>query len=40
MSVNAVREAGGDRLAKVKLTATSESDPSKTMTATCPVIGI
>ncbi|MFC5822235.1 M6 family metalloprotease domain-containing protein [Nonomuraea insulae] len=40
VSVNAVRAAGGDRLARVKLTATSESDPSKTMTATCPVIGL
>ncbi|MGW3343508.1 M6 family metalloprotease domain-containing protein [Nonomuraea rubra] len=40
VSVNAVRESGGDRLARVKLTATSESDPSKTMTATCHVIGM
>ncbi|MEV4174181.1 M6 family metalloprotease domain-containing protein [Nonomuraea sp. NPDC049709] len=40
VSVNAVREAGGDRLARVKLTATSESDPTKTMTATCHVIGL
>ncbi|MEV0158547.1 M6 family metalloprotease-like protein [Nonomuraea fuscirosea] len=40
VSVNAVRASGGDRLARVKLTATSESDPSKTMTATCHVIGI
>ncbi|SPL91401.1 predicted protein [[Actinomadura] parvosata subsp. kistnae] len=40
VTVNAVRGAGGDRLAKVKLTATSESDPTKTTTATCHVIGI
>lgn len=40
VSVNAVRAAGGDRLARVKLTATSESDPSKTVTATCHVIGL
>ncbi|WP_237108700.1 M6 family metalloprotease domain-containing protein [Nonomuraea sp. MG754425] len=38
--VDAVREAGGDRLARVKLTATSESDPAKTVTATCQVIGL
>jgi hypothetical protein len=38
--VNAVRGAGGDRLARVKLTATSESDPAKTMTATCHVAGL
>ena len=40
VAVNAVRASGGDRLAKVKLTATSESDPTKTVTATCPVIGL
>ncbi|MGN9841743.1 M6 family metalloprotease domain-containing protein [Nonomuraea sp. H19] len=40
VTVNAVRASGGDRLAKVKLTATSESDPAKTMTATCHVIGL
>ncbi|SEG39144.1 M6 family metalloprotease domain-containing protein [Nonomuraea solani] len=40
VSVNAVRGAGADRLARVKLTATSESDPSKTVTATCHVIGL
>ncbi|WP_240197256.1 M6 family metalloprotease domain-containing protein [Nonomuraea lactucae] len=39
VTVNAVRGAGGDRLAKVKLTATSESDPAKTATATCHVVG-
>ncbi|WP_246075021.1 M6 family metalloprotease domain-containing protein [Nonomuraea terrae] len=37
--VNAVRGDGGDRKAKVTLTATSESDPGKTMTATCNVNG-
>ncbi|MEV0631132.1 M6 family metalloprotease domain-containing protein [Nonomuraea wenchangensis] len=40
VTVNAVRDAGGDRLAQVKLTATSESDPTKKMTATCQVIGL
>ncbi|MEU7744521.1 M6 family metalloprotease domain-containing protein [Nonomuraea sp. NPDC049158] len=40
VTVNAVRASGGDRTAKVKLTATSESDPAKTVTATCPVIGL
>ncbi|MEU4226117.1 M6 family metalloprotease domain-containing protein [Nonomuraea sp. NPDC026600] len=40
VAVNAVRASGGDRLAKVTLTATSESDPTKTVTATCPVIGL
>ncbi|MFG1699113.1 M6 family metalloprotease domain-containing protein [Nonomuraea sp. NPDC049309] len=38
VSVDAVRD-GGAHVAKVKLTATSESDPAKTMTATCTVIG-
>ncbi|MFI9554478.1 M6 family metalloprotease domain-containing protein [Nonomuraea endophytica] len=40
VTVNAVRGDGGSRLAKVKLTATSESDPAKTVTATCQVIGL
>ncbi len=40
VTVNAIRAAGGDRLAKVKLTATSESDPTRTATATCQVIGL
>ncbi|NRQ35323.1 M6 family metalloprotease domain-containing protein [Nonomuraea sp. NN258] len=40
VAVNAVRDSGGSRLARVKLTATSESDPSKKMTATCHVIGL
>ncbi|WP_328814793.1 M6 family metalloprotease domain-containing protein [Nonomuraea cypriaca] len=40
VTVNAVRGSGGDRLARVKLTATSESDPARTMTATCHVIGL
>ncbi|MEU6710117.1 M6 family metalloprotease domain-containing protein [Nonomuraea sp. NPDC046802] len=40
VSVNAVRQPGADPLAKVKLTATSESDPGKTVTATCHVIAI
>jgi M6 family metalloprotease-like protein len=40
VTVNAVRAAGGDRLARVKLTATSESDPATTMTATCHVAGL
>ncbi|WP_246063611.1 M6 family metalloprotease domain-containing protein [Nonomuraea longispora] len=40
VTVNAVRDSGGARLARVKLTATSESDPGKTMTATCHVIGL
>lgn len=40
VTVNAVRGDGGSRLAKVKLTATSESDPAKTMTATCHVVGL
>ncbi|MET7328037.1 M6 family metalloprotease domain-containing protein [Nonomuraea sp. NPDC005650] len=38
VTVNAVRGSGGDRLARVKLTATSESDPTRTATATCHVI--
>ncbi|MEV5328231.1 M6 family metalloprotease domain-containing protein [Nonomuraea sp. NPDC052634] len=38
VSVDAVRD-GGAHVAKVKLTATSESDPAKKMTATCTVIG-
>ncbi|HEX4814824.1 MAG TPA: M6 family metalloprotease domain-containing protein [Nonomuraea sp.] len=40
VTVNAVRESGGGRLALVTLTATSESDPARTMTATCHVIGL
>ncbi|MEV0583634.1 M6 family metalloprotease domain-containing protein [Nonomuraea sp. NPDC050310] len=40
VTVNAVRADGGSRLAKVTLTATSESDPTKTMTATCTAIGL
>ncbi|MFD2350270.1 hypothetical protein ACFSTC_14420 [Nonomuraea ferruginea] len=40
MTVNAVRGSGGDRLARVKLTATSESDPAKSATATCLVVGV
>ncbi|MEU8244974.1 M6 family metalloprotease domain-containing protein [Nonomuraea sp. NPDC048916] len=39
VTVNAVRDAGGAPLGKVELTATSESDPSKTVQATCHVIG-
>ncbi|MEV4217991.1 M6 family metalloprotease domain-containing protein [Nonomuraea sp. NPDC049725] len=40
VTVNALRGDGGSRLARVKLTATSESDPAKSMTATCHVIGL
>ncbi|MFI6786876.1 M6 family metalloprotease domain-containing protein [Nonomuraea sp. NPDC050383] len=40
VTVNAVRASGGDRLATVTLTATSESDPARTATATCHVIGL
>lgn len=40
VTVNAARGSGGDRLARVKLTATSESDPAKSATATCLVVGI
>ncbi|WP_327090829.1 M6 family metalloprotease domain-containing protein [Nonomuraea sp. NBC_01738] len=40
VTVNALRADGGSRLAKVKLTATSESDPAKTMTTTCHVVGL
>jgi M6 family metalloprotease-like protein len=40
VTVDAVRASGGARLGDVKLTATSESDPSKTMTASCPVVGL
>ncbi|MFD1933757.1 M6 family metalloprotease domain-containing protein [Nonomuraea mangrovi] len=40
VTVNALRAEGGSRLAKVTLTATSESDPSKTVTATCQVVGL
>ncbi len=38
--VYAQRAKGGDHLAKLKLTATSESDPSKKATATCQLVGI
>jgi M6 family metalloprotease-like protein len=37
--VYAKQDDGGQRLAKVTLTATSESDPAKTSTATCYVVG-
>lgn len=40
VKVNALRADGGSRLGKVKLTATSESDPTKTMTATCLAVGV
>ncbi|MFF0578580.1 M6 family metalloprotease domain-containing protein [Streptosporangium saharense] len=40
VAVNAQRASGGTRLAKVTLTATSESDPSKTSRATCHVVGL
>ncbi|GAA2802027.1 M6 family metalloprotease domain-containing protein [Nonomuraea dietziae] len=40
VTVNALRADGGSRLAKVKLTATSESDPAKSVTATCHVAGL
>ncbi|MET9336422.1 M6 family metalloprotease domain-containing protein [Nonomuraea sp. NPDC003804] len=40
VTVNAVRAEGGSHLAKVTLTATSESDPSKTVSATCHVVGL
>ncbi|MFI6455453.1 M6 family metalloprotease domain-containing protein [Streptosporangium amethystogenes] len=39
VAVNALRAAGGSHLAKVTLTATSESDPAKTAKATCQVLG-
>ena len=39
VTVNAQRGAGGGHLAKVTLTATSESDPSKKAKATCLVLG-
>ncbi|WP_329084092.1 MULTISPECIES: M6 family metalloprotease domain-containing protein [unclassified Streptosporangium] len=39
VTVNARRGAGGSHLAKVTLTATSESDPSKKAKATCLVLG-
>ncbi|GAA3827322.1 M6 family metalloprotease domain-containing protein [Sphaerisporangium flaviroseum] len=38
--VYAQRAKGGDRLAKLKLTATSESDPTKKSTATCQMVGL
>ncbi|MFF5207057.1 M6 family metalloprotease domain-containing protein [Streptosporangium sp. NPDC000396] len=40
VAVNAQQAPGGSRLAKVTLTATSESDPSRTAQATCHVIGL
>ncbi|MFJ2033377.1 M6 family metalloprotease domain-containing protein [Streptosporangium sp. NPDC087985] len=40
VDVKAQRASGGSRLATVTLTATSESDPSKTAKATCHVIGL
>ncbi|GAA3067174.1 M6 family metalloprotease domain-containing protein [Streptosporangium carneum] len=40
VAVNARRASGGARLAKVTLTATSESDPSRTAKATCHVVGL
>lgn len=39
VQVYAKRASGADRFAKVKLTATSESDPTKTATTTCAVVG-
>ena len=38
--VYAQRGKGGDRLARLRLTATSESDPTKKSTATCQLIGL
>ncbi|MDH2429049.1 M6 family metalloprotease domain-containing protein [Sphaerisporangium sp. TRM90804] len=38
--VYAQRAPGGDRLARLNLTATSESDPTKKSTATCQMIGL
>ncbi|MBB2748474.1 UNVERIFIED_ORG: M6 family metalloprotease-like protein [Microbispora rosea subsp. rosea] len=40
VTVHAQRADGGSRLATVTLTATSESDPTKTATAECHVIGL
>ncbi|MFC0860727.1 M6 family metalloprotease domain-containing protein [Sphaerimonospora cavernae] len=40
VTVHAKRGDGGSRLAGVKLTATSESDPAKTTTVTCIVVGL
>ncbi|WP_229810994.1 M6 family metalloprotease domain-containing protein [Streptosporangium pseudovulgare] len=40
VTVNAVRADGGSRLATVTLKATSESDPTRTATATCHVVGL
>ncbi|WP_030454106.1 M6 family metalloprotease domain-containing protein [Herbidospora cretacea] len=37
--VHAIRAKGGSLLATIKLTATSESDPTKTATATCLAVG-
>ncbi|MGW4640461.1 M6 family metalloprotease domain-containing protein [Sphaerisporangium sp. NPDC004334] len=38
--VYAQRAKGGDHLGRLKLTATSESDPAKTSTATCRLVGV
>ncbi|WP_214105674.1 M6 family metalloprotease domain-containing protein [Acrocarpospora catenulata] len=38
--VHALRDQGGTRTAKIKLTATSVSDPTKTDTATCVAVGL
>ncbi|GAA2884428.1 M6 family metalloprotease domain-containing protein [Streptosporangium fragile] len=40
VTVDARRAPGGSRLAKVTLTAISESDPAKKATATCHVVGL
>lgn len=40
VTVDARRASGGSRLAKVTLTAVSESDPSRTARATCRVVGL
>jgi M6 family metalloprotease-like protein len=40
VKVDTQRAAGGSRLATVKLTATSESDPTKKASATCLVVGL
>lgn len=40
VKVNALRADGGSRLGKVTLTATSESDPTKTVSTTCHAVGI
>ncbi|MEV6985556.1 hypothetical protein AB0M95_30445, partial [Sphaerisporangium sp. NPDC051017] len=38
--VQAQRAASGNHLAKVKVTATSESDPTKPSTAGCQMVGL